>query len=120
MRGAHLIPLAFACLSMPVSARAESGAEAFKNDCQACHQSTGLGIPGAFPALKGSAIALGEPAGAIARVLDGKGAMPAFRNQLIDSQIAGALTYIRSTWGNSASPVTAADVAIVRAAKPAK
>jgi mono/diheme cytochrome c family protein len=49
--------------------------------------------------------------------LDGRGGMPAFRNDLDDEQIAATLTYVRSAWGNAASAVPATLVAATRGAK---
>jgi mono/diheme cytochrome c family protein len=37
--------------------------------------------------------------------------MPAFDWKLGDDQIGAVLTYIRNSWGNAASAVSAADVA---------
>jgi mono/diheme cytochrome c family protein len=42
--------------------------------------------------------------------------MPAFDWKLTDAQIAAVATYIRSAWGNAASPVAAGQVAPVRKA----
>jgi mono/diheme cytochrome c family protein len=42
--------------------------------------------------------------------------MPAFGWKLNDAQIAAVLTFIRNSWGNAASPVSAADVADRKAA----
>jgi mono/diheme cytochrome c family protein len=35
---------------------------------------------------------------------------------MTDDEVASLLTYVRSSWGNSAGPVTAADVAAAREA----
>jgi mono/diheme cytochrome c family protein len=47
-------------------------------------------------------------------VLGGKdgesGLMPPLRGSLDDEQVAAVVAYIRNSWGNSAFPVTAADV----------
>jgi len=40
--------------------------------------------------------------------------MPAWKGQLTNAQIAGVITYIRSSFGNTASAVTEADVAKVQ------
>jgi mono/diheme cytochrome c family protein len=37
--------------------------------------------------------------------------MPAWKGNLSDDDIAAVITYIRSSWGNKASAVTAADLA---------
>ncbi len=50
------------------------------------------------------------------KVIDGKsyGAqMPAWKGQLSNADIAAVITYIRSSWGNKAGPVTEAEVAKV-------
>jgi mono/diheme cytochrome c family protein len=88
----------------------------FVQNCSACHQKTGLGIPGAFPALAGDPYVVGAPDPVILTLLNGRGGMPRFRDSLSDEQIAAAITYIRSTWGNHAPGVAAATVASARAA----
>ena len=78
------------------------GQQVYTANCQACHQATGLGIPGAFPALSGSKIATGPKEGHIDIVLNGKAgtAMQAFGKQLSDTEIAAAVTYERNAWEN--------------------
>ena len=50
-------------------------------------------------------------------LLDGKGEMPAFRDRLTDEQMAAALSYTRTHWGNMAGPVPAADFARIRSGR---
>ena len=95
-------------------AQAVDGKALFAKNCAACHQATGLGIPGAFPALKGNVFAQGDPAIVIATVLKGRAGMPAFGQSLDDEKLGAILTYVRSAWGNQASAVATADVANVR------
>lgn len=95
--------------------------------CSTCHQPTGLGLDPAFPPLAGSEVVTGPAEVPIAIVLHGlqgpltvkgkqyNGAMVAW-GQLSDEDIATTLTYERSSWGNSAPAVTAAEVAAVREA----
>jgi mono/diheme cytochrome c family protein len=92
----------------------EAGKAQFTSTCSACHQVTGLGIKGAFPALAGDAFVIGDPAAVIMTVLNGRGGMPAWKDDLSDAQIAAAISYIRSAWGNAAPPVTPAMVAAAR------
>ena len=40
--------------------------------------------------------------------------MPSFEGKLSNADIAAVLTYIRTTWGNQASPVSEAAVAAVK------
>lgn len=98
------------------------GATVFNVNCSACHQATGLGIPGAFPPLANSEWVLTDAAVSVAIVHDGlqgpinvvgndyQGMMPVFGGILSNEEIAAVLTYVRSQWGNNASEVTTADV----------
>lgn len=102
------------------------GATTFKQICASCHQAKGQGVPGTYPPLAGSALAQNSDAtkpirivlhgfqGAIER--NGKtynGVMAAW-SQLSDQEIAEVLSYVRSSWGNSASAVTPDEVKAVR------
>ena len=80
------------------------GEEIYNGSCAACHMANGAGIPGAFPALDGSAIATGPVAGHIDIVLNGKpgSAMQAFAEQLTPVELAAVITYERNAWGNAA------------------
>ncbi len=112
-------PLLLAALAASVNlAHADNtdGKTLFAKNCAACHQSTGRGIPGAFPALAGNAFVQGTPADVAAVLLKGRGGMPDFSGSLDDGEIAQVLTYVRSSWGNGAAPVTEQDVGSTRAA----
>jgi len=78
------------------------GETVYAQNCSACHQPTGKGLPPAFPALDGSKIATGPKEGHLDRVLNGKAgtAMAAFGKQLSDAEIAAVVTYERNAWGN--------------------
>jgi cytochrome c oxidase subunit 2 len=79
----------------------ERGAKVYASNCVACHQGTGKGVPGAFPALEGSKLVLGKQEDQIAILLNGKPgtAMAAFK-QLSDVELAAVATYTRNAWGN--------------------
>ncbi len=93
---------------------APSGQQLFLDNCSACHRPNGVGVKGAFPALVADPIATGDAKAAAFRVLNGRGGMPAFKTSLSDETIASILTYVRSSWGNKAGPVTPAIVAAAR------
>lgn len=78
------------------------GESVYAQNCAACHQPTGKGLPPAFPALDGSKIATGPKPEHLERVLNGKQgtAMAAFGKQLSDAEIAAVVTYERNAWGN--------------------
>jgi mono/diheme cytochrome c family protein/glucose/arabinose dehydrogenase len=91
-----------------------AGEEVYRNLCTACHQAQGTGLAGLAPPLVGSKWALGR-AGLLARIiLNGKESttlMPPLGATLTDQQIADVLTYVRRSWGHTASFV---DVNLVR------
>jgi mono/diheme cytochrome c family protein len=109
----------------------ELGKRVFQN-CVACHQAHGNGVPGQYPPLAGSEWVLEKPKSALIRILllglqgpvtvkgqTFNGQMPAWgygAQNLGDKKIAAVLTYIRSEWGNGGPEVTEADVAAVRKA----
>jgi len=109
------------------SGAAVDGGQIFAAKCVACHQATGLGLPGVFPPLAGSEWILGNDKVLVQIPLHGisgslkvkgaaySGAMPVF-NTLSDAEIAAVLTYVRSQWGNAAPPVSPATVAAGRKA----
>ena len=84
------------------------GEKVYGTMCASCHQPTGMGLPPAFPALKGSAIALGPKVGHLDIVLHGKSgtAMQAFGTQLDPCSIASVIHYERHAWGNNTNDVT--------------
>jgi cytochrome c oxidase subunit II len=81
------------------------GEKVYLANCSACHQPTGKGVPGSFPALDGSPMVTGPAAAQIATELngverDGKPtAMVGFK-QLSDTDLASVITYTRNSWGN--------------------
>ncbi len=81
----------------------ERGKGVYEKVCAACHQPSGEGIPGAFPALKGSKIAMGPIEGHLNIVVHGKSgtAMAAFGAQLNEVDLAAVITYERNAWGNN-------------------
>ncbi len=80
----------------------QRGEKVYAANCVACHQANGKGLPGAFPALDGSAIVVGAKAEQINILLNGKNAMPAWKSVLSDTEIAAVITYTRNTWSNKA------------------
>lgn len=90
------------------------GAALFETNCAACHQPKGEGIEGAFPALAGNPFVKGDGNAVAATVLNGRGGMPAFRDDLKDDQLAAVVSYVRGSWGNAATPIAAETVAALR------
>ena len=80
--------------------------------CQACHQANGQGVKGTFPALDNSPV-VHDKAQQIAIILNGKNAMPAWK-QLSDVELAAVATYTRTSWSNKDEPVMPADFKTAR------
>jgi cytochrome c6 len=108
-----------ATLAVPALAAAATPQSQFIDNCSACHQPTGKGVKGAFPALAGSAFVQGDPKVVMTTVLNGRAGMPAFKDDLTDADLAAILTYVRTSWGNKASAIKPADVAAARNAAKA-
>jgi cytochrome c oxidase subunit 2 len=92
------------------------GAKVYAQQCVACHQPTGKGMPPAFPPLSGSKIVNGPKEGQIGILLngvvkDGKPtAMVSFKH-LSNEDLAAVITYTRNSWDNSTGQaVTPAEV----------
>jgi mono/diheme cytochrome c family protein len=120
-----LLPILF---GMGASAVADTssvvaGQKIYNANCSACHNVTGGGQSGVFPPLAGNPMVTGSADTVIAAVKNGltgsttvngktyNGAMPAWKGKLSNAEIADVITYIRSSWGNSAGAVTEAQVA---------
>lgn len=82
-------------------------AELYIDNCAACHQDHGRGIPGAVPPLADNpAVTAAEPYNVITVALEGLkpggnyGAMPSFAGRLSDDRLADLVNYVRTSWGN--------------------
>jgi putative membrane-bound dehydrogenase-like protein len=100
------------------AAKPERGREGFETYCAPCHQTDGSGMERLAAPLRRSPLVLGAEDALIRIALHGlKGEliMPAM-GTLDDPQLAAILTYVRTAWGHTASPITAEAVGRVRAA----
>ncbi len=76
------------------------GASVYAANCAVCHQANGQGA-GPFKPLDGSAIVTAEDQSEFLQImLNGKGAMPAWR-QLSDTELAAVMTYAKNSWSNN-------------------
>jgi cbb3-type cytochrome c oxidase subunit III len=98
-------------IGSPVSVQV--GASVYAKNCAVCHQAAGEG--GIGPALAGNPhVNIGNPTTMLTTILQGRNAMPSWRGQLAASDIAAVATFIRSSWGNNAGPVTVQDVMVIK------
>src|SRR6516164_106087 len=113
----------------PAETSMKAGAAIYAHACVSCHEVDGSGAPRIYPPLPGNPLLQSaDPASTLRIVLDGaqsvttprapnKGSMPSYAKELSDQQIADVTNYIRNSWGNAGSAVTAEQVAQARAAK---
>lgn len=126
-RSAADFPVASAT-SNKTGATTADGGKLYAANCVACHQATGAGLPGVFPPLADSEWVLGEPTVLVQILLHGisgeltvgsatyNGMMPAFGSTFNDVELAALASHIRSSFGNTAEPVSADLVKEQRAA----
>jgi len=105
------------------SMKKSNGSAVYTANCASCHQANGKGQAGVFPPLAGNAVVTGDPKKVIHIVKNGlsgkitvgsmtfNGQMPAWKGTLSNNDIAAVITYVRSSWGNHGSAVTASQVA---------
>jgi mono/diheme cytochrome c family protein len=110
----------------------ERGKPLYMLTCIACHQPTGMGLPGAFPPLGGAEYVTGSPRRMVAMMLKGmQGALTVkgitYNNIMLpldlqfpqykdDKNVADVANYVRNNFGNTATEaVTPQLVAEVRA-----
>ena len=105
---------------LPAS-KALNGVALYTANCQSCHQENGEGLPGAFPALKGSKVVTDDNPelmvniimnGYTGREKEGFGPMPAVgtMNTLNADEISAIMNHERSSWGNNSKQVTPEEV----------
>lgn len=122
--------LLFALLSLdmdqtkPAPAAMRTGRILYEQECQRCHQPGGQGVQGANPPLAETEWVLGPKKRLIETVINdgaatgGIDANPmAPHPHLSNQQVADVLTYVRNSFGNKASAVTAREVKKVRLGK---
>lgn len=99
-----------------------SGQPLYEKHCADCHGITGNGVPGRYPALAGNrAVTLPVAANVVQVVMHGGFApgtvgnprpygMAPYAPFLNDAEIAAVVSYIRGSWGNTATSVDAREV----------
>jgi len=105
------------------------GEKIFNNNCAICHQANGSGGANGCPPLAGSDWAAGGGPNRIVRLVlnggngpikvsgkdyPGTTTMTPFKDTLTDYQLAAALSYVRTAWGNHAAVVLPEQVKKIR------
>src|SRR5271170_867004 len=102
------------------------GARVYLDNCAACHRPDGVGYEQVFPRLAGNPVVqAGNAQSLVSIVLDGSQTprtartpaqftMPGFAWRLSDKDVVDVVNFVRTSWGNSASPVSSAEVTKIR------
>ena len=110
-------------LALKTGDASKPGARIYLDNCAACHRPDGVGYDRVFPRLAGNPIVqAGNPQSLVSIVLEGSQTprtartpaqftMPRFAWRLSDEDVADVVNFIRTSWGNSAPPVSSAEVA---------
>lgn len=101
---------------LSLSEKIERGKVIYSQNCLACHQQAGTGIPGVFPPLASSDYLNADPKRAIKIVKHGLNGKIVVNGQtynsmmppqnISDADVANVLTYIYNNWGNNKTEVT--------------
>lgn len=104
----------------------EQGQKIYNEHCDSCHGVEGQGVAGIYPSLAGnSTVTSLSGTNAVRSVLMGgfvvstqhnpePYSMPSFANDFDNAQVAAVVNYIRQSWGNNATAVTAETVKNIR------
>jgi mono/diheme cytochrome c family protein len=86
-----------------------ANAQSYLNYCASCHGQKGEGLEGAVPKLAGNGVVTAQGPETIIRVVlgginaqDSYSVMPAIGARMSDQEVADAVNYVRSAWGNAA------------------
>jgi len=102
------------------------GAAVYRDNCMGCHRSDGTGYTRVFPALGGNPVVQGEDASSLIHVVLSGNTLPGVRTapssftmpplgwRLSDQEVADVSNFVRTSWGNTGSVVTAEQVAKMR------
>jgi nitrite reductase (NO-forming) len=117
---------ALAVSNLTLEERLTAGRTLFAANCGACHQASGLGLPGTIPPLAGSDYLLkNDKDRVLGVVLNGltgpikvngnnfNSVMPPW-NHLSNEELASVMTYVFNSWGNSQGAVSPSEIARVR------
>jgi mono/diheme cytochrome c family protein len=116
--------LVYVAADDPADTKYPKGAKIYKEKCVACHQLTGMGVPSAFPPLKGSDYLKANKKRAIEQVLNGSNhaitvngvkysiPMPPQVDNYEDA--VAVVNYILNAWGNNYGTVTLADAKTIK------
>ena len=104
----------------PADAKFPKGAKIYKEKCVACHQTTGLGVPNAFPPLKDADYLFADKKRAVRQVLNGNNTpitvngvtytIPMPPQVDTHEDAVAVINYVLNAWGNNGGTIKLDDV----------
>ena len=104
----------------PAAEKYPNGAKIYVAKCVACHQVTGMGIPNAFPPLKGSDYLMADKKRAVKQVLNGSQEemivngvtynLPMPFQVDTHQDAVDVINYVLNAWGNNGGSITVEEV----------
>jgi cytochrome c oxidase cbb3-type subunit 2 len=105
--------------NMDSSQSAPDGQMLYTQNCASCHQGNGEGLKGAFPALKGSPIVLGDDLELFVNIImkgyDARAEYAVMNavgtdNNLTAEEVSAIINHEKTSWGNNAKKVSSDEV----------
>lgn len=84
----------------------DKGQRVYEQVCAGCHQARGEGVSPIYPKLDGNTFVQENGMQVVHLVLNGRGGMPSFRDELTLKEVVDVITYIRQAWGNKGNAIS--------------
>lgn len=92
-----------------------AAATLYLDNCAACHQAKGEGMTGVYPAFPGNALVNGPVDPLLKVILEGRGGMPSFLEDMTPEEIALVTNHMRNEWSSQSDLITADQVKAIAA-----
>lgn len=87
-----------------------AAATLYADNCAACHQPRGEGIEGVYPGFHDNVLVKGPTGDLLRVILEGRGGMPSFLEDMTPAEIALVANHMRNEWSDQTDLVTADQV----------
>lgn len=105
--------------TVPVEAKVRTdfdqsaAAALYRDNCAACHQPNGEGMQGIYPSFHDNALVKGPADPLLKVILEGRGGMPSFLEDMTPQEIALVANHMRNEWSDQKDLVTADQVSVI-------
>lgn len=87
-----------------------AAATLYADNCAACHQPKGEGIDGVYPGFHDNVLVKGPTGDLLRVILEGRGGMPSFLEDMTPAEIALVANHMRNEWTDQTDLITADQV----------